>query len=99
MLDTPGVIPISERGDMKHLIIASQDPHKAEHPEDAAEYLLENNKNKLEKWYGIKPTDADTGLELLEKITLKLNCKKKGNLPDLRRGAIMVLRNWQKGKQ
>jgi ribosome biogenesis GTPase A len=94
MLDTPGVFPFREKDEAKHILIGSMDPHKAKDPDIVAEYLLEINRYKL--WYGID-SEGD-GEELLEKIAKKLNYLKLGAKPDLKRTAIKVLMDWQRGK-
>jgi len=97
MLDTPGVIPFMEKDETKHLLIGSKEPHKAHDPDIAAAYLLENNKNKVADWYGIEGKGED-GEELLEEIALKLNYMRKGGNPDIKRAAVKIILDWQKGK-
>jgi ribosome biogenesis GTPase A len=93
MLDTPGVFPFKEKDEIKHLITASLDPHKAKDPDLAAEYLLKINKHK--GWYDIKLEDNED--EFLELLAKKFNYLKKGNEPDLKRTSIKILMDWQKG--
>jgi len=98
MLDTPGVLPDLEGNDVKHILIGSLDPHKAKDPELAAEILLEKQRDRVFDWYGVEINEDEDGYEIIEKIAVKLNCLIRGGKPDIRRTAINVIMDWQRGK-
>ncbi|MCB9358726.1 50S ribosome-binding GTPase [Candidatus Woesearchaeota archaeon] len=93
MLDAPGVLPYKEDDEVKHLLTGSKDPHKAKDPDMAAEYLLEQFADR--DWYGIGNVDENE--YVLEKVAQKLNYLKKGGEPDIKRAAVKVIVDWQKG--
>lgn len=97
MIDTPGVLPFMEKDEIKHLITGSLDPHKAKDPDIAAVFLLEQNKNK--EWYGLDKNEIESkdGEEILEIVAKKMNYIKRKAEPDVKRAAIKILMDWQKG--
>ncbi|MFT4303180.1 MAG: GTPase [Candidatus Woesearchaeota archaeon] len=91
MLDSPGVLPFKEDDEIKHLLTGSKDPYRAKDPDMAAEYLLEQFSSR--DWYGVKDED-----DKLEKIAFKFKYLKKGGLPDIKKAAVKILEDWQRGK-
>lgn len=96
MLDTPGVLPFMEKDEIKHMLIGCVDPQRAKDPEDAAIALIENNEDKINKWYSVE--FEEDGETTLEKIAINLKFLKSGGKTDLRRTSIKILYDWQKGK-
>lgn len=96
MLDTPGVIPGKEKDYMKHSMIGSIDYTKTKEPELVVFELMENFPNKIESHYNVSVHEDHE--ETLEEIAIKKTIVKKGNIPDLKRMAIMILTQWQKGE-
>jgi len=96
LIDTPGVFPFMEKDELKHVLTASMDPSMVKDPEAAALMLIQRLSGNVERFYNVKPcTDPE---EALEKIALKCNKLKKGNVPDTSAMAKMIIRDWQKGK-
>lgn len=104
VLDTPGVFPFKERSEVKHLLIGSIDPSRAKSPEDGAAALLEKNRHRFAEWYPeIFTQEADVCEDLdcdgmLSRLAIHWNLKKSGGLPDIRRAAIRLLMDWQRGR-
>lgn len=94
-LDTPGVIPYSEKDEEKHSVIGTIDYNKTKDPDLVVLKLFEEFPNKIENYYEIS-SDLD-GEEKIEVIAKKLNIIKKGNLPDIERVSKKILKDWQEG--
>lgn len=100
MIDTPGVIPFSQKDD--HLVLlAAKNPEKIKELERAAyvivRYLLQKRTESLKKYAGTKtlPKEVD---EILELIGKKKNFLVKGGLIDMHRTSTQIIRDWQQGK-
>jgi ribosome biogenesis GTPase A len=102
LLDTPGVIPEENKDNVQlQTMIASRNPDQLKDPEQNAILLITDLKGKVEEHYGINTAsfDNDDYLDLvLEAIAIKMNFKKKGNINDIRKAAVQVLDDWQRGK-
>ena len=96
MIDTPGLIPYSQRQNASNIVIGAIDSTRLRDPEGAAMNLIKELDGKIEKFYEVEKKE-DTS-ETLEEIALKRNVLKKGGLPDTRRMAINILDAWQRGK-
>jgi ribosome biogenesis GTPase A len=103
LIDTPGVIPMSEKYSTKldhsekHSQIGAITWDKTKNPGMVVHYLMKDNPNLLEKYYGIKIKDGDSE-NLIESLGQKLNYKLKGNEVDEKRTAKKILKDWQEGK-
>jgi len=103
LIDTPGVIPMSEKHSHKkdhsekHSQIGAITWDKTKNPGMVVHYLMKDNWGLLEKYYKIKVKDADSEM-LIEKLGEKLNYKLKGNEVDEKRTAKKILKDWQEGK-
>ncbi len=96
MIDTPGVMAKSKREESDLVLIAAKNPTTLEDPDLTVLKLIKNNPEIVEKHYGVKiGVDKE---KTIEDIALKLNLKKKGNLPDIERASMKILRDWQAGK-
>jgi ribosome biogenesis GTPase A len=100
VLDSPGVIPVDIRDEARIALLSARDPEKLKNPQRAAlhliQYLKFYHKKALCKFYGIEPLLDENDLFLA--IAAKKNfLLKKGEL-DLRRTALTILRDWQRGK-
>lgn len=89
MYDTPGVIPFGEDDEEKHVLMGAMNPEDAEFPEDAAEVVINNFKDKIKKKYGC---------DSLEELAQKWNLKEKGGGLNLKLASIRLLREWQRGE-
>lgn len=57
---------------------------------------MKNNFGLIEKTYGVEiKKDKEA---VIEDIALKLNLKKKGNLPDIERASRKILQDWLDGR-
>jgi hypothetical protein len=97
MLDTPGVLPFTEKDDTKHVLIGTTTDVKD--PDMFACEIIKHCDSIDEKiitdFYGIRGKDA---YETIEAIAQKRNMLlKKGEL-DINRAARMIMRDWQTGK-
>lgn len=101
LLDTPGVIPFSEREEAKKALMGIIDPSKIQDSESAAveiiRILLKSDPKKLEMKYKIE-TEGDTPSEIIEKIGNSRKMLKKGGIIDERRVHLTLIQDWQKGK-
>ncbi|MFT4260883.1 MAG: GTPase [Candidatus Woesearchaeota archaeon] len=95
-LDTPGVIPYSEKDEEKHSVIGTIDYNKAKDPDLVVMKLFEEFPKMLENYYEI-PFNLDSE-EKLEQIAKNLNMVKKGNHPDIDRVSKKILKDWQEGR-
>ncbi|MBU0461705.1 MAG: 50S ribosome-binding GTPase [Nanoarchaeota archaeon] len=96
LIDTPGVFPYKEKNEAKHALTSARSLHDIRNPELAVLQLIQSLKGKVEKFYDVKKHDDVE--ETLEDIAIKLRKLKKGNLPDTRTAAQIVIQDWQKGK-
>lgn len=95
LIDTPGVFPFLEKDEFKHVLTASVDPSKLKDPEAAALMIIQELAGKVEEFYDVgRCEDAEETLEL---IAMKKNKLKKGNKPDTKAMAKIIINDWQKG--
>jgi ribosome biogenesis GTPase A len=97
LIDTPGVIPYGERNNFDlQILIASKNIEELKDSECVAMRLMEGLDGVVEKYYGVeKQKDLDV---TIEKIAMKLNLVKRGNVPDSCRASIRIIKDWQLGK-
>ena len=95
VLDTPGVFPDKEKDTEKFGKTGAVDYAKIKDPEIAALKLIEDNKELLQKHFGIEEDDEE---DFLEKLGLKFKKLKKGGTPDIEASARFLLKEWQRGK-
>lgn len=95
-VDTPGIIPLNERGDINNALIGAVDFSKEKDPDLAVMKLIERFPGRIEAFYGVE-TDEDKEV-IIERVALKRNILKHGGVPDIRRAAVMMLKDWQTGK-
>lgn len=96
LLDTPGVIPYSEKDDHKHIIIATKNFYDSKDPDIALLALIEETGHLLFHHYDVKKGRDDE--ETLENFAKKLNRFKKGGIPDIETSSKIILKDWQQGK-
>lgn len=102
LIDTPGIIPISEKSStsikilVKHPQIGAVTWDKVKNPDLVVDQLMKEYPGILEKHYKIQ-AKMDSEF-LIEKLGRKLNYLKKGNFVDEIRTAKQILRDWQEGK-
>ncbi len=96
MIDTPGVIA-KGKNEEELVLIGAKNPYTIEDPDLAVIKLIKNHPGLIEKRYGVEiKSDKEA---TIEDIALKLNLKKKGNLPDIERTARRILQDWISGKK
>ena len=96
-MDSPGVIPF-EDGSVKLGILGSKDPDKIGNIEGIAikiaDMFLGYNKKIFEDLYNVNlPND-----NILEELARKKGFLLKGGIPDERRAALQIIKDWQNGK-
>jgi ribosome biogenesis GTPase A len=96
LLDTPGVIPYRENNDMKHVMIGTIDYSKEKDPEFVVVHMMDEFPGMIEKHYDVKINKDHN--KTIEAIAKKRNLVAKGDVPDTRRAATMILKDWQTGK-
>ena len=96
LLDTPGVLPRKEKDLAKHSKTGALSYGKIKDIETAALELIESERERIVKFYGIE--DNDDHEEILEQIALKFKKLSKGGKANLEVAARMLLRDWQIGK-
>jgi ribosome biogenesis GTPase A len=96
LLDTPGVIPYTDKDMIMHAMTGAIDFNKSKEPDLVVMELMVKFPGRIEAHYKIS-TDADDEQRILE-IATKCNILKKGGEPDLLRAARMILKDWQTGK-
>lgn len=101
LMDSPGVVPIGKRDDVREGLLGARDPQRTNNPEIVAfkliEIFLSKNPSSLKDFFGIDPSSSSPD-EVIDIIAKKNNFLKKGGLPDRQRAIILVLRSWVSGK-
>lgn len=96
MIDTPGVISKEKSNETELVLTGAKNPFTIKDPDLAVIKLIESRPGLIEKNYGVKiQSDKE---KTIEDIALKLNLKKKGNLPEIDRTSRRILQDWLKGK-
>jgi hypothetical protein len=94
LIDTPGVIPYGENDVVKNTMTGIKTGSKD--PETDLLLLMQSHPGIIESHYNL-PVEDDKE-ETLEKIAIKMNCMRKGNLPDTVRAARTIISWLIKGK-
>jgi len=94
MIDTPGVISKDVRDEEELVLIGAKNPYTIKDPDMAVMKLMQAHPDFFEKKYNVKVKDDLDAT--IEEIALKLNLKKKGNLPDVERASRKILNDWVK---
>jgi hypothetical protein len=101
LLDTPGVIPLGERDEVRQALIGVLDVSKIRDPMVVAkrivELFLEQNKDALEEKYGIEIGEKSFS-GIVREIGRVRHMLKKGGKIDLRRVYLTIINDWQKGE-
>ena|SRR3989344_615301 len=99
LIDTPGVIPLTEMDETSLALIGARSPGQLQEPELAAEKLVKLLQGRgKEEICGVKIKGLDTE-KAMEEIALRKGKLKKGGLPDVKAASKMLLLDWQKGKK
>ncbi len=94
LIDTPGVIPYGENDVVKNTMTGIKTGSKD--PETDILLLMQSHPGIIESHYNL-PIEEDKE-ETLEKIAIKMNCMRKGNMPDTVRAARTIISWLIKGK-
>jgi ribosome biogenesis GTPase A len=101
LLDSPGVIPLSNEDELKHGLIGAKDPERLNDLETVAnkiiELFLKNNRKSLEEFYKIELNSEDPSV-ITEEIAKKKSYLIKGGNLDKNRARTTIIRDWQNGK-
>ncbi|HLD40417.1 MAG TPA: GTPase [Candidatus Nanoarchaeia archaeon] len=95
LIDTPGVFPKEEKNVVKFGKTSAISSGKIKDPEYVALRIIEEEKERIKKHFGIEEDDED---EILEKIALIFKKVRKGKELDLDAAARLFLKQWQEGK-
>jgi len=96
MIDTPGVISKGKTKEEELVLIGAKNPYSIADPVFSVFKLMKAHPGLVEKKYGIKAKEDEEAT--IEEVALKLNMKKKGNLPDTERVSRRILQDWLTGK-
>ena len=98
ILDSPGVVPEDDR-EFELAVLGSKNPEKLRNIERVAleiiRMFVDYNIGVLEEGYGVVADDSE---EILERIAQAKGFLLKRGVRDVHRAALLVLRDWQKGK-
>lgn len=94
LIDTPGVIPYGEKDTVKNAMLGIKT--KSKDPESDLLLIMQEHSGIIESHYKV-PVEEDKE-ETLEKIAIKMNCVRKGNLPDTARASRMIIKLLREGK-
>jgi hypothetical protein len=101
LIDTPGVIPMTDGDETKQILMNTRDPSNAKRIDEAANEIvrifLEQNKKTFEEMYKVKTQGKSFG-EIVNEIGLSNNMLIKGGKVDARRVYLRLINDWQKGK-
>jgi ribosome biogenesis GTPase A len=92
MIDTPGVIAEGITNEKDLVLIGAKNPYTIKDPDIAVMQLMEQHPGLIEKKYEVKIRADKEGT--INAIAIKLNFKKKGNLPDIDRASRKILQDW-----
>ena len=95
LIDTPGVFPKEEKDVVKFGKTSAISSGKIKDPEYVALRIIEEEKERIKKHFGIEADDED---EILEKIAILFKKVRKGKELDLDAAARLFLKQWQEGK-
>lgn len=96
LIDSPGVIPYKEVNEFKHVMTGAKTQEHVKDPELAAMELIGKLGGLIEDYYGVtRGHDEETALE---DIARKMNKLRKGGKLDMHAAAVLIIRDWQKGK-
>jgi len=98
--DTPGVIPVDERDEIRQAIICAVSPQNIKNVDVVAEKIIEMflpKKDVIEKAYGIEIED-ESPERIIEMIGEKLKYLKRGGDVDIHRTCVKIINDWQKGR-
>jgi ribosome biogenesis GTPase A len=96
MMDTPGVMPRNKTNASNLVLIGAKNPEDLDDPDLTVLNLIKQYPDKIENYYEIKPKVNKQ--KTIEDIANKFNYKMKGNLPDIKRVSIKILKDWINGK-
>jgi ribosome biogenesis GTPase A len=100
MLDSPGVLPFSEKDEEKHILIGTKMFSQTKDPDIYACKIIEHcnhiDGNIIPYFYDIEP--GKDAYETIEALAIKRNMKKRGDEFDIDRAARLVIKDWQTGK-
>lgn len=89
LIDTPGVIPFSERDVTKHALMGAKSFIDIEDPSIVVINIMEEKPGLIENAYGVAVNEDKE--KTLEEIALKSNALIKGGKPDINRISKMIL--------
>ncbi|MEK6900507.1 MAG: GTPase, partial [Nanoarchaeota archaeon] len=95
LIDTPGVFPKEEKDIVKYGKINAIDYGKIKDPEFVALRIIEDEKEKVKKYFKIDEDDAE---EILERLAVIYKKVRKGSEANLEGAARQFLKEWQSGK-
>jgi ribosome biogenesis GTPase A len=96
MIDSPGVIQKEKQNEHDLALIGAKNPSTIQNPDLAVIKLMKKYDSVIQNYYGV---DVRANKEkTIEDIAIKMNLKKKGNIPDIDRASKMILLDWQNGK-
>ncbi len=95
LIDTPGVFPQEEKNVVKFGKTSAISSGKIKDPEYVALRIIEEERERIKKHFGIEEDDAD---EILERIAIIFKKVRKGKELDLDAAARLFLKQWQEGK-
>lgn len=95
LIDTPGVFPREEKNVVKFGKTSAISSGKIKDPEYVALRIIEEERERIKKHFGIEEDDAD---EILERIAIIFKKVRKGKELDLDAAARLFLKQWQEGK-
>ena len=99
VLDSPGVVPMEDNA-IKLGVLGSKNPDKFRDIDKVAHEIIEmffqHNKKSLEDFYEVR--EYEDSYDFLIKVGEKRKFLLKGGIVDERRTAMLIVRDWQKGK-
>jgi len=96
MIDTPGVIEKNKNNEIDLALIGAKNPSTIKDPDLGVLKLMKNYPKIIEKHYDVKIRQDKE--KTIEDIAVKLNLKKKHDLPDIERVSRKILKDWIDGK-
>ena len=100
IIDSPGVIPIEDKDEVRLSLIGSKNPEKIHDKEEVVRRIVNILKetNSIEELYKIKVEKEDDFFDIVEKIGKKKGLLKKGGEINENQIYVQLIRDWQQGK-
>ena len=102
LVDTPGVIPVSEKDPVQLALLASKNPDQLKDPDLVAMNIIKlfmgaGKENILEEHFNFTRDNGDDECDILEKMGVGRGKLAPGGVADIKGISKIIIDEWQKG--